>query len=66
MDLEKTRAIMEWEAPRNVDEVRSFMGLVGYYRRFIRNFPRITYLIMSLQRQGKKIEWIEECAMSFE
>lgn len=38
VDLEKVRVIMEWAAPRNVDEVRYFMVLVCYYRRFIRNF----------------------------
>jgi len=35
MDLEKIRAIEGWPKPRNVDDMRSFMGLVGYYRRFI-------------------------------
>ena len=55
--LEKIRAIMEWEAPKNVDEVRSFMGLVGYYRRFIKNLSLIAYHITSLQRKGKKFEW---------
>eukprot|EP00253_Pinus_taeda_P033350 PITA_33350 len=66
VDLEKIRAIMEWAAPKNVDEVRSFMGLVGYYRRFIRNFSYITYPITSLQRKDKKFEWTTECEDSFE
>lgn len=57
---------MEWEAPRNVDEVRSFMGLVAYYRRFIKNFSRIVYHITSLQRKWNKLKWIEECVTSFE
>ena len=66
MDLEKVRAIMEWENHRNVDELRSFMGLASYYRRFITNFSQILYPITSLQRKGKKFEWIEECGASFE
>ena len=66
VDPEKIRAIKEWIAPRNVDEVRSFMGLVGYYRRFIKNFMQISYPITSLKGKGKKIEWTEECEASFE
>ena len=65
VDPKKVRPIMEWETPRNVDEVRSFMGLAGYYRRFIRNFSQISYPITSLQRKGKKLEWTEECATIF-
>ena len=63
---ENIRAIMEWIAPRNVDDVRSFMGLERYYRRFIKNFSQIAYPITSLQRRGKKFEWTEECEASFE
>jgi len=61
VDPEKIMAIMEWPASKNVDEVRSFMGLADYYRKFIRNFSNIRYPITSLQRKGKKIEWIFEC-----
>ena len=52
---------MEWVAPKNVDEVRSFMGLAGYYRRFIMNFSHIVYPITSSERTGKNFEWREEC-----
>ena len=65
VDPEKIRAIMEWLAPKSVDEVRYFMGLASYYWRFIRNFLQITYPITSLQRKGKKCEWTEECEASF-
>ena len=57
---------MEWVAPKNVDEVRSFMGLAGYYKRFSRNLSQISYPITSLQRKGKKFDWKEECEASFE
>ena len=59
VDPEKIKAIMEWVALRNVDGVRSFMGLAGYYWRFIKKFSQIAYPIMSLQRKGKKFEWKE-------
>ena len=57
MDLETIKAIMEWIALKNVDEIRSFMGLADYYRRFIRNISKIGYPITSLHRKGKKFEW---------
>ena len=48
VDPENIRAIMEWVAPRNVGEFRSFMGLAGYYKRFINKFSQISYPITSL------------------
>jgi hypothetical protein len=66
VDPEKVEAIREWSAPRNVAEVRSFMGLAGYYRRFIAGFSKIAHSITSLQRKEKKFQWTEECESSFQ
>ena len=45
VDLEKIKAIMRWPTPRNVLEVRAFMGLVGYYKRFIEYFSKVAHPI---------------------
>jgi hypothetical protein len=66
VDLEKIEAIREWSAPKNVIEVRSFMGLAGYYRRFIGGFLKIAHPITSLQRKGMKFQWTSNCERSFQ
>jgi hypothetical protein len=65
VDPEKIEAIRGWPTPRNVSEVRSFMGLVGYYRRFIAGFSKISHPITSLQKKGIKFEWTSECEENF-
>ena len=65
VDPSKIEAIQEWPTPRNVTEVRSFMGLAGYYRRFIEGFSRIAHHITSLQRKGVKFEWNPKCEERF-
>ena len=48
VDLEKVKAIMEWSVPRNLSNIRSFMGITGYYRNFIEGFSKISYPITPL------------------
>jgi hypothetical protein len=65
VDLEKVKAIIEWLVPKNAHEVRSFMGLVGYYRRFVEGFSKIEKPITTLQHKGVKYEWTEEYDSEF-
>jgi hypothetical protein len=63
---EKIESIREWSVPKNVTKVRSFMGLVGYYRRFISGFSRIAHPITSLQRKEKKFQWKKDYERRFQ
>jgi hypothetical protein len=65
VDPEKIEAIREWSVLKNVTKIRSFMGLVGYYRRFIEGFSKIAHPITSLQRKGVKFQWTMNCEKSF-
>jgi hypothetical protein len=65
VDPEKIKATRGWPTPKNVTEVRSFMGLSGYYRRFIKGFSRIASPITYLQKKGVKFEWTSKCEESF-
>ena len=59
-------AVTEWEPPKNVGEIRSFLGLAGYYRRFIENFSKIAKPMTELLKKDKKFEWNEACETSFQ
>ena len=56
VDLEKVEAIMSWEMPKSVFEIHSFLGLVGYYGRFIEDFSRLATPMTRLTRKGVKFE----------
>ena len=66
VDPTKIEAVVNWKPPRNVTEVRSFLGLAGYYRRFVRGFSVLASPLTKLLRKGIKFEWTDKCQNSFE
>ncbi|CAM8901825.1 unnamed protein product [Rhodiola kirilowii] len=66
VDPAKVEAILNWKTPKTVFEIRSFLGLAGYYRRFIENFARLANPLTRLTRKGVKFEWDEVCEKAFE
>ena len=66
VDPSKTEAVIQWERPKTVTEVRSFLGLAGYYRRFIQNFSRIALPLTKLTRKGSPFKWTDQCEASFQ
>ena len=65
VDPEKIRVIKEWPVQKYVTDVRLFMGITGYYQRFIEGFSRIENPITSLQKKGKKFKWSQKCEDNF-
>jgi hypothetical protein len=65
IDPSKVQEVMDWKAPTTVHEVRSFLGLAGYYRRFIPDFSKIAKPMTSLLQKDHKFIWTEECEAAF-
>ncbi|KAM7492457.1 hypothetical protein LguiA_035378 [Lonicera macranthoides] len=65
IDPTKIEAVLKWERPRNVTEVRSFLGLAGYYRRFVKDFSRIVLPLTYLTHKGVQFVWSDDCEKAF-
>ncbi|XP_071705189.1 uncharacterized protein [Rutidosis leptorrhynchoides] len=66
VDPAKTEAIEKWETPKTPTQIRQFLGLAGYYRRFIQDFSRIAKPLTALTQKGKKYEWTSEQENAFQ
>ena len=62
---EKLEAIQKLAAPQNMDELRQFLGLTGFYRKFVPFYADITKCLTRLLKKGMKFEWIEQCKSAF-
>ncbi|XP_048228783.1 uncharacterized mitochondrial protein AtMg00860-like [Ricinus communis] len=65
-DPSKVKAIQEWEPPKNILEVRSFLGLAGYYRRFMKSFSILAKPLTNLLKKQVTFQWNDKCQASFE
>ncbi|KAI3759605.1 hypothetical protein L6452_07536 [Arctium lappa] len=65
VDPSKIEAMMNWESPKSPSEIRSFLGLAGYYRRFIQDFSKIASSLTVLTRKNVKFEWTETQEKAF-
>ena len=63
---ERVQAILDWTPPKNVKQVRSFLGLSSYCRRFVENLSKIARPLTNLLHKGVKFEWVDKCQESFQ
>ncbi|KAA0066301.1 hypothetical protein E5676_scaffold602G001640 [Cucumis melo var. makuwa] len=66
VDPQKIEAIFNWEQPTTITEVRSFLGLAGYYRHFMEGFSKLALSLTNLTKKDSKFEWTNKCEQSFQ
>ena len=65
VDPNKIKAIMEWPIPKTIKKLRGFLGLIGYYRRFVKNYGHIVAPLTTLLKKDS-FQWNESSNVSFE
>ena len=66
VDPEKVEAVMSWERLKSVFEIRSFLGLAGYYRKFIEDFSQLAAPMTRLTWKEVKFDWDDRCEEAFQ
>ncbi|KAL5579150.1 hypothetical protein UlMin_011592 [Ulmus minor] len=66
VDPAKIDAVSKWPVPTNVTEIRSFLGLAGYYRRFVEGFSTLAAPLTALTKKDRRYEWTDKCERSFQ
>ena len=66
VDSDKVAAVADWATPKTMFDIRSFLGLAGYYRRFVHDFARLAAPLTRLTRKDVKFVWTDACETSFQ
>jgi hypothetical protein len=62
----KVQSVLEWNSPKNAKEIRGFLGMAGYYQRFIEGFLKIAGPMTKLLKKNTPFVWTDECEASFQ
>jgi hypothetical protein len=65
VDPSKVQEVLDWKSPKSVTQIRSFLGLVGYYRRFIPNFSKIAKPMTQLLEKEAMFKWSPQYEKAF-
>jgi hypothetical protein len=66
VDPKKVATILDWKAPKDARGIKSFIGMAGYYRRFIEGFSKIARPMIALLAKKVELKWTPACQKSFE
>ena len=66
VDPSKIETILTWEQPKTAGDIRSFVGLAGYYRRFVKDYAKLTSPLTQLTKKNQPFAWTEKCEASFQ
>ncbi|XP_060959150.1 uncharacterized mitochondrial protein AtMg00860-like [Cannabis sativa] len=66
VDPGKIESVRDWPRPKTVTEIRSFLGLAGYYRRFVEGFSKISMPLTELTKKNQRFIWSDKCEASFQ
>ncbi|XP_024019366.1 uncharacterized protein LOC112091001 [Morus notabilis] len=66
VDPSKIETVLQWERSKNVAEIRSFLGLAGYYQRFVKDFSSIDAPMTRLTKKEVRFQWVAECENTFQ
>ena len=65
-DPQKIEKVQEFPVPKNVRQIKGFLGLASYYRKFIKDFSKIAKPLNNLMKKGVEYNWTNECLNAFE
>ena len=66
VDPIKIQDVLNWKTPESVPEIRSFLGLAGYYRRFVPEFSKLARPMTELLKKGVRFNWDDKCEQAFQ